>query len=320
MDNGAAPLPWSPPAASAEAATLPEALTEAPTVAPARRGRDGAGRVNWFIPLVFVPLVIYAIAATAVAGFIYLRWQSEKPSLFDQLPDVEGDTPGVRKEKRKVRLVITRELALTKLPEHLRVKLGDTIQVGDLRVTPVKVERRKVALLAANAPDQPEPSPHDALVLTLRLKNTADDYAFTPLDNYFDRAWKPGNDEAVPLTVLQTDREAFFGGPAKWFAQDGARRQEREWLHGRKNVDRAGLAPGEEAETIVATDGWDPAIPAHLFGADAEGQRAKAPYRGKLLWRVQIRRGLVEWRGKDVPATAVIGVEFDDRAYSDGAG
>jgi hypothetical protein len=29
-----------------------------------------------------------------------------------------------------------------------------------------------------------------------------------------------------------------------------------------------------------------------------------------LLWRVQVRRGLIEFKGKDVPVTAIIGVEF----------
>jgi hypothetical protein len=32
--------------------------------------------------------------------------------------------------------------------------------------------------------------------------------------------------------------------------------------------------------------------------------------RDPMLWRVQVRRGTVEYRGKDVPVTAIIGVEF----------
>jgi hypothetical protein len=264
--------------------------------------------------LVFIPLVLYAIAATAVAGYLYVLLRSAPPSIFDRMPDVEGDTPGVRKEKPRARLLFTRDLALRSLPEHLHVPLGQTIQIGDLQVTPKKVERRTIGLLAETAPDRPEPSPHEALVLTLHLKNTATDYAFTPLDNYFDRSWKPGSDESVPLTVLQAGKEAFFGGPAKWFPlrRDVGKRQVREWLQGRKNIDRVGLRPGEETETIVATDGWDPVVATYLFGTEG----GSTPYRGKLLWRVQVRRGLVPWRGKEVPATAVIGVEFDDTAYA----
>ena len=29
-----------------------------------------------------------------------------------------------------------------------------------------------------------------------------------------------------------------------------------------------------------------------------------------LLWRVQVRRGRIDFDGKDVPVTAIIGVEF----------
>jgi hypothetical protein len=321
-DNGAATLPWDPPADLHSPPETPHPLSAEPPAQPVvvtPRGREGRG-VNWFLPLVLLPLILYAAAATAVAAYLYTNWRPSQPSLFDQLPDVEGDAPGVRKDRKRVRLNISRELALRPLPEHLHVRLGDTIQVGDLQVTPRRVERRKIALLTETAPDRPEPSPADALVLTLSLKNCSADYSFTPLDNYFDRMWKPG-DESVPLTVLVAGQEAFFGGPARWFPADGERNQRnrrgvRQWLQGRKANDTAGLAPGDSAETIVATDGWNEKAAAYLFGTDAEGQRVGAPYRGKLLWRVQLRRGLVPWRGREMPATTVIGVEFDDAAYA----
>lgn len=315
LDNGAGTLPWHAPEPAETPAPLPLAA-ESPAELVVKRGREGRG-INWFLPLVVLPLVLYAAAATAVAAFLYTNWQPPQPSLFDQMPDIEGDTPGVRKDKKRVRLNISRELALRPLPNHLHVKLGDTIQVGDLEIMPKRVERRKIGLLSETAPKRPEPSPGDALVLTLSLKNTATDYSFTPLDNYFDRAWKPG-DESAPLTVLQAGKEAFFGGPAPWFPAHGSagRRRVRQWLDGREDIDTAGLAPGQTAETILATDGWNEQAAAYLFGTDAEGQRVGTPYRGKLLWRVQLRRGLVPWRGREVPATAVIGVEFDDGAYS----
>jgi hypothetical protein len=34
---------------------------------------------------------------------------------------------------------------------------------------------------------------------------------------------------------------------------------------------------------------------------------------GALLWRVQVRRGFVQVRGRDVSATAVVGIEFPAR-------
>ena len=237
------------------------------------------------------------------------------------MPDVDGDTPGVRKGRTKAWLEATQKTVTQTLPEHLKVRLGETVRVGDLEVTPTRVERGRVSILTEGAEEHPEPSPHDALLLHLRLKNVARDYAFTPLDNYFDRRWKSGDGPPVPFTLLQAGRETFFGGPARWYPLGVplARRERRDWLAGRKNIDRRGLEPGEEAETYLATDGWDPAVAAYLFGAAGDG-RAGRPYRGPLLWRVQLRRGLVGHEGRELPATAVIGVEFSDRAYARGAG
>jgi hypothetical protein len=288
-------------------------VAEAP-IGLARKPRDYSGRVNWFIPLVFIPLVLYAVLCTAVAGYLYLKLRTQPTNPFDSFPDWEGDTPGVRKEKPK--LSYDRKFATQPLPEHLMVGLGQTIRVGDIEVTPTSVERRKVELMAEGPESKPEPSPTDALVLHLRLKNVAEDYAFTPLDNFFDRHWKPGNDGSPPLTLLQAGAETFFGGPAKWYPPGRGRKERREWLAGRADLDREGLSPGRTQEAVVATDAWDPAVAQYLFGVDEEGNAVKKPYAGKLLWRVQLRRGLVDWKGRRLPATAVVGVEFTDADYS----
>lgn len=325
-ENGSGTLPWSPPAHLTEEpghdvpATLP-LTTQSTAQQTAQRIREGESRINLFIPLIFIPLVLYAILATAAAGYLYVLLKAVPPSPFDSMPDIDGDTPGVRKERVK-RLQISPKLAMAPLPPHLHVKLGETLRIGDLEVTPKKVERRRIALFAEGAEEKAEPSPTDALVLTLQMKNVSNDYGFTPLDNYFDRNWKPGNDESMPLTMLRAGKETFIGGPAKWFPQrrDPGKRQVREWLEGRKNFDRAGLNPGEEMQTVVATDGWNPAISAFLFGEDEEGNKVRKPYSGKLLWRVQVRRGLIDWKGRRLPATAVIGVEFSNSDYASRAG
>ncbi|MFO0878564.1 MAG: hypothetical protein U0840_14585 [Gemmataceae bacterium] len=321
-ENGTGGLPWSPvgplPDAAAESPVAPEPLsTQSTAQQTAQRIRETASGVNWFIPLVFIPLLLWAILATAAASVLYVRLKAVPPSPFESMPDVDGDTPGVRKQTG-ARLRIPRELAVAPLPDHLQIKLGDTLRVGDLEVTPRKIERRKISMFAEGAEEKAEPSPHDALVMTLQFRNVAEDYSFTPLDNYFDRWWRPGNDESVPLTLLRAGKETFFGGPAHWFPQrrDQGKRQVREWLEGRKNIDRQGLAPGQTMQTIVATDGWNPAVSSYLFGEDAEGNTRGKPYKGKLYWRVQVRRGLIDWKGRRLPATAVFGVEFTDQDYA----
>jgi hypothetical protein len=284
--------------------------------APVRRARADAGRINWFIPLVFIPLVLYAVLATAAAGFLYLRAQTSQPtSPFDQMPDVDGDNPGVR--KASARLVFDRRKATAKLPDHLIVPLGQTLRVGDLEVTPTRVERKRVAVMVEGFA-RPERCPYDSLVLHLRLRNLADGYAFTPLDNYFDRRWDGKTGAAAPLTVLMASDQAFFGGPARWLPLNRPRRDNtyREWVEGRVNTDPVGLRPGEATETFVCTDGGNPAVARVLFGSDADGKRVGKPYRGELLWRVHLRRGLITHKGRRLPAACVIGVAFPSTAYA----
>ena len=59
------------------------------------------------------------------------------------------------------------------------------------------------------------------------------------------------------------------------------------------------IGPREEAHIVLSTtDKYRPQV-ANLIKSNDE-----------FLWRVQVRRGFVKVDGKDVPATAVIGVEF----------
>ena len=275
---------------------------------PAKPREPRAAKINWFIPLVFLPLLLYAILATAAVAFLYLRMTSAPPSMFDQMPDTQGDTPGVRPSKPVGQIFsIDQKLATQPLPRHLEVALGQTLIVGDIEVTPFKLERGNFGIFTQGTEDRVQPSPHESLKLHLRLKNLAKDYAFTPLDNFFDRHWSPGEGRATPLTLLQAGPETFFGGPASWTKN---KTQKREWLEGRKDIDREGLQPGETLETFVCTDGWNPAVQLHLFGLDPEGEVKQKSYSGNLVWRVQLRRGLITHKGKELPATAVIGVEF----------
>jgi hypothetical protein len=267
--------------------------------------------------MVFLPVVFWALAATGIAIWMAIEATRRPPNIFEQMPDVEGDTPGVRKEKAKTEAVLrgfTRERALAPLPAGLHVPLGQTLTLGALEVTPVRVERRRVKVFVEGFA-KPEPCAHDSLVLYLRLRNVAEDYAFTPLDNYFDRHW--AGKGSPPLTVLQAGPANFFGGPAKWYPLSRPKRDwsPREWVEGRPNVDPDGLRPGEEKETFVCTDGQDARAALHLFGTDADGKQVKGPYRGALLWRVQLRRGLIAYKNRRLPAAAVVGVEFTEKDY-----
>jgi hypothetical protein len=254
--------------------------------------------------------LVYAVLVTITAVIFWNRIQQTPPNPFDAMPDVDGDTPGVRKEgkngKARSALSYDRDLATAPLPAHLVTALGKPLRVGDLEVTPTKVERRRVRVFVSGF-DRPEPCDGDSLVLHLRLVNRAADYAFTPLDNYFDRWWQPPGG-LPPLTLLEAGPERFYGGPAHWYPRTSRDAGKRQWVEGRKDFDPDGLAPGAEQEPFVCTDGNDPRALRVLFGEGGAG-----PYRGPMLWRVQVRRGLYDYRGRRVPAAAVIGVAFDSR-------
>jgi hypothetical protein len=297
---------WMNHGPSNDSTTLlqPPVPASGPVVRTARRPSGVSGLVTF---IVIFSLVSYAILAT-VYIFLLLNNRPKPFPLLENLPDVNGDNPGVK----RVQVLGSKQIAelnQMEVPESLRVGLGQALRVGDLEVKPLKVELRKVAVLDEIHP-KAEECPHESLVLTLAFRNLAADYRFSPLDNYFDRKYDHFPVETSnrigpePLTFLVVGNQRFFGGPAKWVPRKRRSREkeDREWLDapGRKNLDD-GLAPGATLETVVCTDGADPDV------ADAvRGYEKEKP----LLYRVQVRRGLVAVGNKQVPATAVIGVAF----------
>src|SRR5262249_53128687 len=153
---------------------------------------------------------------------VFLLWDKlqKAPHPLEMFPDVEGDTPGVQKNGKKTSFKgqiapeNLKRLAEASLPAHLRVPLGETLRVGGLEVTPLRVERKAVRVFVEGYA-RPEPCPHESLVLHLRLRNVSAASTFTPLDNYFDRNWKKGRG-APPLTLLEVGTRRFYGGPAEW--------------------------------------------------------------------------------------------------------
>jgi hypothetical protein len=302
-----------PPWQGALTDTLQPPAPSVPLSSPGERSAAGARsakregvKAPWFLLLVFCPLLLYSIVISIFAFFIYRHEQQLQEQFrerFDKMPDV-GDDPGVRKGKR-VSLTdrYKPELATLPLPKILCTTLGQPLRVGDLQLTPNRVERKRVSVVVESS--KPEPCQHDSLVLYLDLKNLSTEYAFAPLDNYFDRYWRPGMDMIPPLTLLEVGDYRCYGGPAHWYPR-GDRTNRREWVKGRR--DQADLLqPGEEKEMFVCTDGGDDTAAAVLFG-DQPGEG----YHGRLLWRVRVRRGLVRFQHKDYSATAVIGVRFTD--------
>jgi hypothetical protein len=142
-----------------------------------------------------------------------------------------------------------------------------------LRVGDVQVMPKQVVRL-----------PGDRLALTLTIANLSDDVEFNPVSPTFTRYVRNVPKALKPYTYLE--------------AGEG---EERKFVYGGVwRPARAGpLSPGKDMSATLTTD-----------VRDAAAVRELLQFGGPLLWRVQVRRGLVEYKGKEVSATAVVGVEF----------
>ena len=220
----------------------------------------------------FIFLVPYAILTTGI--ILYLVFvQGGRTHPFDMLPD---PVPGKDKGGPKHTLKIVPTLPLA---DHQRIELGKSITVGkdgDLVVTPERVRLTEVG----------------DLQIFLRAKNVSTDTTFDPINELYVRhdLTKPGGE---PYSFLETK-----SGKVRNIYN--ATLEYSKNANDKNLVGSALLAPGGET-TIILTTGSEyrtPDVAAIVKAND------------RFTWRVQLRRGFVKWRGKEVPATAVIGVEF----------
>lgn len=257
-------------------------------------------------------LLAYAAVVTIAAGFFgyqYFMGGSKEEHPYKAMPDVIREYKPA--EKRQVSFNGMPDPKL-EIPKELRVKLGEELTVGDLKVQPLYVERKEVeATTKYISADDKTRRLADTLVLTLRVRNTSSETSFCPNDAAFNRAFD--FNQPAPYTGLQMYRDYFYG-TFKWPPEAGT---EKEYIHGQE-ADEQPLKPGEERDTWVhaaspkartaGAQDWLRAI------TDATNQGANVP----LLFRVQLRRGLVKMKNDagqevDVSATTVIGVEFTPR-------
>ncbi len=268
-----------------EGADLPSFKKPVP---PVRRSSGGS---PWFMLLVVVPLISYSILATIA---IVVLLQREPPHPLEVLPDLQGDHKGGASRKDNKVSSLKMPPAEQDLPPKLRVPLGATLAIGDLEVTPLSVDRRRVSY--AMQGKELAKGRYDSLALTLRLHNRSTDVTFYPLDRFFQREYD--GKSVIPYTYLEMGKSRFFGGPIKWLPRSDVH---YEWID-QQSLDQV-LKPGETLETFVCTN------------PDKDVTAALDKYDGPLLWRVQVRRGLVKWKPpeheeREDSACAVIGVEF----------
>jgi DNA-directed RNA polymerase subunit RPC12/RpoP len=282
---------WSPAAAASTptlptqeslSSLLPPSLTT-PTVRMPQPGRP------WVLPLFIIPLISYSVLMTIAVGILYLRLQQQVHPL-EALPD-QGDNKGATHGKGASSMDRMPNPDQD-LPAKLKVELGHSLRIGDIEVTPLKVEHRRIQFQEGAILD---PTEQETLALELRLRNVSDDVYFKPLDPYFNRHWSPSKTSGnMPYGFLTVDKKNFFG-PLEW----QPRGQNRARMVVKGQDQDAELKPGEEMTTFLCTDPED-----HVAAAL---KKSKGPF----LWRVQVRRGLLKVGDKEVSATAVVGVKFN---------
>ncbi len=290
--------------ASQNGAAAPAPWDNAPSITGEVARKRPVGSKSMAMPIIFFSLLSYSVMATAILILVLVRMKTAGPMHpLEYIPDVDGDNPGAK--RTKIRFNHDKERTQEIVPAHLRTKIGVAIRVGELEVTPLAVEKATVAVLVSGF-SKAEPCKEDSLILRLKLKNVSADQSFCPLDYYFNRKWKEKsrNSYPPPFTLVQFGTEkpekSFFGGPANWLplALAGSKKSQspRETVED-ENLDKT-LEPGDEMTAFLCTDG------------DDSSAQAIFTHQGPMLWRLQVRRGLVPVGAKEIPATAVIGVEF----------
>jgi hypothetical protein len=205
------------------------------------------------------------------------------------------------------------------VPPELRVKLGQPITLGQLEVTPTKIEHQSILrykqekgkdAVATNY------TTNSVYILRMKVKNVSEDVYFHPNDPAFNRRWVEeagrGQEPSVPpYTGMAIDGVNFPGGPFRWPPTNTS--LEREFVEGQQK-DAETLRPKQERETLICTD-FDQTQTRKLVAAITKHRSDFKTMNNPLYWRVQLRTGLQKEMGSDgqeheVPITSVFAVEF----------
>jgi hypothetical protein len=298
----------------------PSFTAPAPLVSAASTRTPTKNNTQLILMSVLVILVPYALFITVLSIYFYFRLQTI-PDPRENLPDW-GNPPASRggpaaNAGSRNTVVVERVKPDQPLPTKLVTKLGDTIRIGDLEVTPLSVEQTRITIVDFSGRDAVSGqfstvSPkEEVLVLKLRLKNKSSDVYFRPCDPAFDYKWKEGTDANanMPYTFLEMNGKKYCNyvdrkkprfdpvtGRPTWDPDSAVRGQEA----GFKTLD-----PNAEITTFITTNTDDSPVRALKGPQNSQG------YQGPMVWRLELRRGLVPSKGKEVSATAQIAVEFD---------
>lgn len=235
------------------------------TTAPAPR----SSRSSMLGPMLLVLLIPYSLLAT-----VYIIWSMlNRVDPLERLPDSgkEGSPRRINPDKP--------------LPPKLKTSLQQLIRVGELEITPLKVELNR----------------DGDLVLLLKMTNVSADQAFSPVHDSYLRYSETSRKSPRPYAYLDIGSQGkLYGGYLRYLKAPNAKDEERDGL----------IGPGQAIYVQVTTpDKYRDGL-----------VKAALKSQGPMVWRVHFRRGLVAVQNRSVSATAVIGVEFPTAAIEKARG
>lgn len=166
------------------------------------------------------------------------------------------------------------------LPGKLKTSLQRPIRVGVLELTPLKVEMNR----------------EGDLVLLLKMTNISTDQAFRPVDHSYLLYAETSRKTPRPYSYLDAGAQGKLQGGYLRFLKLPTDKEE--------DTSKGVIRPGQEVYVELTT------LDKYRGAKMKSVMQSARP----LVWRVHFRRGLVAVGGRDVSATAVIGVEFSPSA------
>ena len=232
------------------------------------------GRSSWRSVL----LASYASAVTLALGWTWYQHRNERRVVMPPPVEVKQTVVDQFTDQGRLGERSRKVGAPAPIPPDRMISLGESRDIGSLRIEPKSIARQNLTLQRVNLVGKTErrPGPLKAVVLTLRLTNRSADQVFAPVDPAFVR----GRSDNIFETLLELDDgRKIYPNP---LAVDS------EWtVIGETFGD---LRPGEARDVVFATEG----------DAPAEAERATG------TWRIKLRTGL--------DTTAEIGVRLPGRA------
>jgi len=260
------PEPHSQPAGGYGDAPSAEEHGEEQADLSAMRSRMAQERKSSSLaPTLLVFLVPYAILTTAFIAYLLMNWP--KLEHFEWFIDPN------QKNKPKLVSFLKREHPI---PPKLKVPLNEMIRVGQMEITPLKVERRD-----------------NVLTLKFKAKNVSSNLLIEPIERAFFDEKLPGAGYTY-LEGLGKNSTRIFGGDLEFF-------------NDKNKLKNGELMPGQECIVELST-GVGPTLKDRVKSLLSED--------GRFQWRLQFRRGIHSIHGVETPLTAVIGVEFSKNDIS----